>query len=159
MDNEIWRASQTLPRYEVSDQGRVRHAKTKRIRTLINDNTGYKRITASLEGVHRQFAVSRLVCEAFHGLPTQDKPWALHRDGNPHNNSAENLYWSDNSANQADSVQHGTHWEARMTHCKRGHEFNEENTYHRRDGKTGRNCRACARENRVRQPRKEAGHG
>lgn len=31
--------------------------------------------------------------------------------------------------------------ESRQTHCKRGHEFTAENTYHKKGG--GRQCRAC----------------
>lgn len=34
---------------------------------------------------------------------------------------------------------------ARKTHCMRGHEFNEENTYHTPDGR-GRQCRVCCKE-------------
>lgn len=34
---------------------------------------------------------------------------------------------------------------ARKTHCKRGHEFNEENTYGREN--SGRNCKQCKRDN------------
>jgi hypothetical protein len=33
------------------------------------------------------------------------------------------------------------------THCKRGHEFTEENTYVKKDG--ARDCRACRRERRA----------
>jgi hypothetical protein len=36
--------------------------------------------------------------------------------------------------------------ESRQTHCVRGHEFNEENTHFREDGK--RQCRLCANETR-----------
>lgn len=32
-----------------------------------------------------------------------------------------------------------------QTHCANGHEFNEQNTYHRRDSK-GRECRTCQRD-------------
>lgn len=35
------------------------------------------------------------------------------------------------------------HPNARLTHCKHGHEFTEENTVHRKSG--GRGCRACSR--------------
>ena len=35
--------------------------------------------------------------------------------------------------------------QARQTHCKRGHEFTEENTYHRPDRIVSRTCRECER--------------
>lgn len=36
---------------------------------------------------------------------------------------------------------------ARQTHCKRGHEFTEENTYRRKDHRNGRRmCRQCGRD-------------
>lgn len=38
---------------------------------------------------------------------------------------------------------------ARQTHCLRGHEYNEKNTYHHPQRGT-RDCRACARERRRR---------
>lgn len=44
---------------------------------------------------------------------------------------------------------------ARKTHCKRGHPFDEVNTYHRRDG--NRDCRQCIRDaNRRHKARKAA---
>jgi hypothetical protein len=41
-------------------------------------------------------------------------------------------------------VQHGTHRNSRKTHCKHNHEFTEENTYIRPDGR-GRMCKKCSR--------------
>ncbi len=43
--------------------------------------------------------VSRLVCSAFHGLPTKEKPWALHEDDIPTNNHIDNLFWGTPSEN------------------------------------------------------------
>lgn len=45
-----------------------------------------------------------------------------------------------NSENMLDAVAAGTHNHARKTHCKRGHPFDEANTYHYRGR---RRCRAC----------------
>lgn len=42
---------------------------------------------------------------------------------------------------------------ARKTHCVNGHEFTDENTYHRPDNPTSRACRQCMRErDRKRRP-------
>lgn len=37
-------------------------------------------------------------------------------------------------------------WSATVTHCKRGHPYNEANTYVRRDRPGNRMCKACRRE-------------
>lgn len=81
---------------------------------------------------------------------TGDDPRQVrHKNGVPADNRLENLEYGTNAENQADSVAHGTHHMARKTHCKRGHEFTEANTYTylRRDGsgKMGRSCRVCRR--------------
>lgn len=82
---------------------------------------GYLSVNRRDGGRNVQESVHRLVCEAFHGPPPDDKPWALHRDGNPLNNRAENLYWGTPAENYADSVRHGTaptgerHGRARLT--------------------------------------------
>ena len=56
------------------------------------------------------------------------------------------LFAGTNSENMKDCVSKGRHPEAAMTHCKRGHLYNEINTYYRRvNGKTRRQCRICAR--------------
>ncbi|MGI9293444.1 MAG: NUMOD4 motif-containing HNH endonuclease [Pseudomonadales bacterium] len=49
-----------------------------------------------------------LVLEAFVG-PRPDGLVACHNDGDPSNNRANNLRWDTQSANQADSIKHGTH--------------------------------------------------
>lgn len=51
--------------------------------------------------------VSRLVCLAFHGLPTEEKPFALHRDDNPTHNHKNNLYWGSPAQNMADREANG----------------------------------------------------
>ena len=49
-----------------------------------------------------------LVCLAWHGLPPEGKPFALHRDGDETNFTPENLYWGDTKDNAADAIKHGT---------------------------------------------------
>lgn len=57
------------------------------------------------------------------------------------------LVWGTSSENNYDTVRHGTHHNARKTHCKNGHEFDEKNTVVRLkpNGQTRRGCRVCQR--------------
>jgi len=41
----------------------------------------------------KTYKIARLVCEAFHGPPPEDKPCAIHKDENSDNNKADNLKW------------------------------------------------------------------
>ena len=62
-----------------------------------------------------------LVCLAWHGLPPESKPFALHRDGDTTNFTPENLYWGDYKDNAEDADKHGTlargeaHGQAKLT--------------------------------------------
>lgn len=85
---ERWKRTESLDdRYEISDQGRIRNAVTKRIlRTYINDR-GYTTYNA-----RPTVKIHRLVAEAFIPNP-QDKPCVDHINGNRQDNRAENLRW------------------------------------------------------------------
>lgn len=47
----------------------------------------------------KNYKISRLVCEAFHGKPPEDKPVCMHLDENAANNRAENLAWGTQKEN------------------------------------------------------------
>ena len=55
--------------------------------------------------------------------------------------------WNPEHLEQVTNAENKKRGGDRMTHCRRGHERNEENTYVRPDGK--RQCRACRRNPRV----------
>lgn len=93
---------------------------------------------------NRAFLVHRLVLEAFVG-PRPLGMHCCHNDGDPTNNSVDNLRWDTPSANVLDSIRHGTQVNARKTHCPQGHPYDEANTYRYRRT-NGRSCRACDRE-------------
>ncbi|WP_374247753.1 NUMOD4 motif-containing HNH endonuclease [Gordonia sp. ABSL49_1] len=136
--------------YEVSDEGRVRsltrrkfHGHRHKGRMLRQPTMprGYKVVTLWRDATQKTALVHRLVLLAFVGeAPTGAE--ALHADGDPANNSLENLSWGTHSDNQFDQVAHGTHHHSSKTHCVRGHEFTPENTYNY-PGRNHRACRKC----------------
>lgn len=105
--------------------------------------------------------IHELVAAAFIG-PRPDGLEVRHLDGNPRNNRLENLCYGTKVENAQDSLRHGTNRNARKTHCKRGHEFDEANTIVLPSGR--RNCLICRtelfaewhRRNRKGKPRKVA---
>lgn len=141
--------------YEVSSWGIVRRQlsaysakwrnKPYRILKTRPNRYGYHRVVLYRDGKGYARGVSRLVLESFVGPPPEDRPFALHSDGDRNHNWVENLRWGSQSENTLDAVAHGTHPETRKTHCPEGHPYDKGNTYYA--PATGhRKCRACARE-------------
>lgn len=153
--SEVWMPIPGYPYYQASSLGRIRsltrwvpnrgqyvvkrgkvlkprHNTTDRLQVTI-----YKDFEQGFRSVHS------LVCEAFHGPRPNDRPLALHRDGNHLNNRPDNLYWGTPKENAQDALRHGVNFQANQTHCTRGHEKTDENMYVRPDGK-GRFCLRCA---------------
>lgn len=106
--SEIWKPVAGYEgRYEVSNLGAVRSCPitvrrpgvTPFVHPLgprVEANDSAARIQASddaygVPSERRNVRVHRLVCEAFHGPPHAEAFHVLHGDGNPGNNSADNL--------------------------------------------------------------------
>lgn len=68
---------------------------------------GHAYVLTSRPGVPRKLFVHRAVLLAFVGPPPPGKPWALHRDDIPSNNSLGNLYWGSRQDNADDRVRNG----------------------------------------------------
>lgn len=47
----------------------------------------------------KTYKIARLVCEAFNGAPTEEKPVCMHLDENAANNRADNLAWGTQKEN------------------------------------------------------------
>jgi hypothetical protein len=99
---EVWRASRIVPEYEVSDFGRVRLAgaySQKRgcyYRGKPRKGRG-KRPFISFHGKNQRISI--MVCDAFHGPKPFPKAVAMHRDDDPTNNTAGNLFWGTQKEN------------------------------------------------------------
>lgn len=104
---ERWRDIADWP-YQVSNEGRVRNARTLQPLKLQRDKrTGYTMVSLKDRGRVKRASVHRLVCIAFNG-PPPPKAHAAHDDGDQSNNRADNLFWRTPSANNLDKARHGT---------------------------------------------------
>jgi hypothetical protein len=137
--------------YEVSDQGQVRSwhnygpIRPRVLRHKI-DSRGYAQVTLCKDGGATTPRVHQLVLLAFVGTQPPDMG-TRHIDGDASNNALTNLTYGTQSENIRDQLLHGTHHEARKTHCKWGHEFTPENTWTRG---TQRKCKTCHRARKAR---------
>lgn len=150
----MWRVIEGFSgRYEVSDLGEVRIAKSSKpthigrvMKQRIN-RLGYSCLQLWDGEKFVTVRVHREVAKAFLGDPGEGYV-VCHNDGDKRNNVKENLRWDTQASNNRDMVLHGTHHNRNKTHCPRGHEFTEENTYWNKgkDGRrTRRHCRECGR--------------
>lgn len=128
-------------RYEVSSAGRVRSLP--RARTAGHPLKGTPHpggyVLVAIDGRKRK--IHDLVLQAFIG-PRPLGAVTRHLDNDPTNNRVENLRWGTQRENMLDRVEHGT--SLRQTHCKRGHELNDENVIIRHGRRRG--CRLCKKE-------------
>jgi hypothetical protein len=88
---------------------------------------GYVTISMSHKNVKVTKSVHRLICMAFHGVPTSETMQVRHLDGNPENNMAANLRWGTQEENWQDRKAHGrgcegeNHHASKLTNAERAH--------------------------------------
>jgi hypothetical protein len=121
-----WRIIPSAPLYAASDDGRIkrvargRGAVAGRILKPIINRHGYQLVSlyaARDPQTQRQYQVSRLVCETFHGPAPTARHEAAHNDGCPQNNAPANLRWATHAENMGDKKRHGTEPMGERHHC------------------------------------------
>lgn len=133
--------------YEVSSLGRVKRVAPGRgtwpgriLKPKLDDKGYYQvRIAGRTQRIHR------LVLAAFFGPSDM---LGRHLDGNPKNNSLENLRYGTPLENSADRIAHGRNrlnGRLERTHCRHGHEYTPDNTMIKRqkNKRPYRQCRKC----------------
>lgn len=142
--------------YEITVSGRVRSVD----RTIIDSvgheytvcgrekvvrvgDTGYYCVSLSKGGKNRVGKVHRLIYEAFVG-PIPEGAIIRHLNDVRTDNRLENLAAGTHADNRHDSVRNGTHHQANLTHCPKGHPYDEANTRYIQPGNR-RYCGECHR--------------
>lgn len=138
-----WRPVVGFEKYEVSNDGRVRslYYGGKELKPYTQPY-GHQEVKLRKDKKTHATTVGVLVASAFIG-PRPEGLMVCHNDGDPTNNSVENLRWDTQASNIRDSVRHGTHPNASKEKCSKGHYYNTENT--RINTKGWRICRQCHR--------------
>lgn len=91
---EHWLVIAEFPKYEVSDGGRVRNRKTRRLIHLQDNRSGGIMVRLYREGVGYSRLVRRLVANAFLPIGDASEDAApVHIDGDYRNCAADNLDW------------------------------------------------------------------
>ena len=112
---EVWKPIHSLnDKYEASNNGQIRNARTGRIMKQFTDRFGYKTMTVHPEkNVIATIRVHRGVAEAFLG----ERPNGYvvnHKDGNKANNNPENLEYVTSSQNNQHALDTGLRHPANM---------------------------------------------
>lgn len=143
---EEWRNIPGFRDYQVSTLGSLFSHKSGRELSAAPNKGGYRQVNLRRDGQGHRRYVHQLVAVTFIG-PRPDGAEVRHLDGDRSNNSLANLVYGTTAENAQDRVRHGTDQNARKTHCKSGHPFDEVNTYRFSSARQphGRACRTCNR--------------
>ena len=118
LSNPQYRVLEDFPAYRVGEDGSIwtrwKRSKTPRLgwswtplKTYVNRQRGGYRYATLYNGRRQQQRrVARLICEAFYG-PCPSGMECCHRDGDPLQDAASNLYWGTPHDNMRDAKSHG----------------------------------------------------
>ena len=100
MDRELWHHCEApYTRYEVSNLGRVRNKLTGQVLVPVEMSNRYLKVSLYYKGVEKQCLLHRLVAISF--VPGWREGLEInHKNGNKHDNRAENLEWVTKSENK-----------------------------------------------------------
>lgn len=96
MEEDIWKVIDEIPLYEVSNSGKVKNTKTKRLISLCPGGDGYIYVTLCKDDKCVRRVVHRLVALAFIQNP-ENKKTVNHKDKKRDNNHVDNLEWATHS--------------------------------------------------------------
>lgn len=99
--NEMeWREVKEYSNYEVNQFGQIRHKKRKQILKPRSNKGGYQYVNFKISGKNTNFAVHRIVANAF--IPNPNGYTEVnHKDYDRNNNCVDNLEWVTSSQNKA----------------------------------------------------------
>ena len=105
LSNETeWREVKEYTNYEVNWFGEIRHKKRKHILKPRSNNGGYQYVNFKINGKNTNFAVHRIVANAF--IPNPNGYTEVnHKDYDKTNNCVENLEWVSSSLNKHHAFQ------------------------------------------------------
>ena len=119
LEIEEWRVIPGFPDYAVSENGIVKRitpgrgrgsrCRVGRILKQYTNTDGYQNVGLMPRGGKKgkTLDVHRLVAMAFLGEPPTSLHQTAHNDGNPNNNSIDNLRWATSKENSGDREKHG----------------------------------------------------
>lgn len=97
-----WREVKEYINYEVNQFGEIRHKKRKKILKPRSNNGGYQYVNFKINGKNTNFAVHRIVANAF--IPNPNGYTEVnHKDYDKTNNYVNNLEWVSSSQNKQHS--------------------------------------------------------
>lgn len=98
-DKMEWRTTVECNNYEVNRKGEIRHKKRQKILSPRKNSGGYGYVCFIIDGQRKNFAIHRIVANAF--IPNPNGYTEVnHKDFNRLNNCVENLEWVSSSQNK-----------------------------------------------------------